>query len=209
MQNWLMLIKDIYVTMVTAISDTCVLYTGANRLASVDISTRLCMTFACVTCVDVKTERWRQLIFASRKYELSPAFSFDNVTHVTRTQIIHSLVEISSPAIQLAPVVICGKNFNPIASFAKTLSRGFIIEFMRIEPRKQNYLSWHRVNIHYSAEYWPEDNPNCTALWVYLLNVILLCSRAACLRSLALLMVVVWKYLSSWNLWHIGRLPPR
>ena len=31
----------------------------------------------------VKIERWRQLIFVWRKYELSAPFGFDNVTHVT------------------------------------------------------------------------------------------------------------------------------
>jgi len=48
--------------------------TGAIQLFGVHISMRLCMTFVCVTC-DVKTERWGQLIFASRKY-LSPPFGF-------------------------------------------------------------------------------------------------------------------------------------
>ena len=59
---------------------------------------------ACNLC-DVKNERWRQLIFASRKYELSPSFSFDNVTYVTRANVIHNLVEISTPASRFAPVI--------------------------------------------------------------------------------------------------------
>jgi len=86
----------------------CQYRAGANRLVGVDVSTRLCMTFACVTylCDVVKTERWGQLIFASHKYELSPPFGFDNVTQVnTRANVIHSLVEVSTPTSRFAPVI--------------------------------------------------------------------------------------------------------
>jgi len=48
---------------------------------------------ACNMC-DVKTERWRQLIFE---------FSFD-VTHVTHVIVINNLVEMSTPASRFAPV---------------------------------------------------------------------------------------------------------
>jgi len=42
------------------------------------------------------------------KYELSPPFSFD-VTQVTRENVIHNLVEISTPASRFAPVMILQK----------------------------------------------------------------------------------------------------
>ena len=62
--------------------------------------------FARNLCDVVKTERWGQLIFASRKYALSPAFGFYNVTQVTRVNVIHNLVEISTPASGFTPVNI-------------------------------------------------------------------------------------------------------
>jgi len=68
-------------------------FTGANWIAGVEIS----------TC-NVKTERWRQLIFAS-------PFSFD-ITQVTRKNVIHNLVEISTPASRLVPMVLGQLHYN-------------------------------------------------------------------------------------------------
>jgi len=51
---------------------------------------------ACNLFDGVNTERWRQLIFAWSKYELSPPCSF---------HVIHNLVEISTPASYFAPVM--------------------------------------------------------------------------------------------------------
>ena len=61
---------------------------------------------------DVKTEQWRQLIFASRKYELSSPFSFDNNTQATHANIIHNIAEISTPANWFAPVTIARRRFR-------------------------------------------------------------------------------------------------
>ena len=75
---------------------------------------------ACNMC-DVKTERWRHFIFASRKYELSPPFSFHNVTQVTRANVIHNLVEISTPSSWFAPDAQFSRCFlfRPFSQFSR------------------------------------------------------------------------------------------
>ena len=74
--------------------------TGAIRLLGVDIFMILCMTIARVACATLSMSNGgdRQLIFAWRKYELSPPFALKkNVAHVTRANVIYNLVKISKP----------------------------------------------------------------------------------------------------------------
>ena len=54
---------------------------------------------ACNLCDVVKTEWCGQLIFASRKYELSTPFSFDNVTQITRANVIQNHAHLLIPCI--------------------------------------------------------------------------------------------------------------
>ena len=79
--------------------------TSVNWQPGVDISPRLCMTFTRVTCVTLSKPNGgdNSDIFVSRSYELTPPFGFD-VTQVTRANVIHNLVEISTPASRFAPV---------------------------------------------------------------------------------------------------------
>ena len=103
---------------------------------------------ACNLCDVVKTERWRQLIFASRKYELSPLFSFDNVTHVTRTNFIQNLVEISTSVSRFAPVImitcfdfLTSKGSSPTS---KLVAIYFAVFQMDPYPFYISYISFHQ-----------------------------------------------------------------
>jgi len=78
--------------------------TGANRLAGVDISTIMCMTFTRVTVTLSKLNGGDNSYLHDANMSCLHHSVFDKVTQGTRVNVIHNLVEISTPASRFALV---------------------------------------------------------------------------------------------------------